>query len=62
MKVGYYWYLDSHFAFPLFLDKGNKTYFLASQNKDQSFLKIITSISKARMGEVIIKAMPIKEE
>ena len=60
MKLGYFWYLDNHYAFPLYLDKGNKTYFLV-KNEDEPFLKVITGISKKRMGEVIIRAMPLKD-
>ena len=61
MKKGYFWNLDSHFGFPLMLQKSEKTYFLI-KNEDRSSLKIITSINKNIMGQVMLRAMPVKDE
>jgi hypothetical protein len=48
-------------SFPTLLNATSKQYFLV-ENKVRSTLKVISSIAKDKMGELIIRAMPVRDE
>jgi hypothetical protein len=48
------------YGHPVFLNATQKAYFIL-RNEDKSMIKIITAISKERMGEVVLRAIPVKD-